>query len=205
VTINDEAKGVPRSLLLNLLKQIPDKTLQEQANERAIDLAKQLNGDQKSVFFQRIASIAAPRTGQLSDINFARKVSPLVHPEKGLLRIYPLNDQLGIIENYYVALRDIFPEEFRKNNSLFFRTIGFGGFFNSFDEVFTRVLSEHGTFRVPDIKKVVGLIADYEIADWEEFGTGNKAEQLASQDFLAALRKAVKATSRKEASGKIAL
>jgi DGQHR domain-containing protein len=26
VTINDEAKGVPRSLLLNLLKQIPDKT-----------------------------------------------------------------------------------------------------------------------------------------------------------------------------------
>jgi hypothetical protein len=103
------------------------------------------------------------------------------------------------------ALRDIFPEEFRKNNSLLFRTIGFGATFNAFDEIFTRVLSEHGSFKVQDIKKLVGLISDYEIADWEEFGTGNKAEQLAAQDFLTSLRKAIKATSKKETSGKIAL
>jgi DGQHR domain-containing protein len=206
VTINDEAKGVPRSLLFNLLKQIPDKTLQEQATERAVDLARQLNNDQQSVFFQRIASIVAPRTGQISDVNFARKVSPLVHPEKGLLRIYPLNDQLRIVENYYTALRDTFPEEFRKSNSLFFRTIGFGAAFNAFDEVFTQVLSEHGTFRVSDIKKLIGLISDYEVAEWEEFGTGNKPEQLAALNFLTALRKAVKATSKKnETTGKIAL
>ena len=82
VTINDEAKGVPKSLLLNLLKHIPDKTLQEQASERAIDLAKQLNGDLHSVFFQRISSIGSPRTAQISDVNFARKIAPLVHPEK---------------------------------------------------------------------------------------------------------------------------
>jgi hypothetical protein len=110
-----------------------------------------------------------------------------------------------VIDNYYTALRDTFPEEFRKSNSLFFRTIGFGAMFNAFDEVFTRVLSEHGTFRVQDIKKLVGLISDYEIAEWEEYGTGNKAEQLAAQGFLAALRKAVRATSKKESSGKIAL
>jgi hypothetical protein len=67
------------------------------------------------------------------------------------------------------------------------------------------VLSEHGTFRVQDIKKLIGLTSDYEIADWEQIGTGNKAEQLAAQDFLTALRKAVKATSKKEAAGKIAL
>jgi DGQHR domain-containing protein len=64
VTINEEAKGVPKSLLLNLLKQIPDKSLQEQANERSIDLARQLNADPKSVFFQRIASLSAPKSGQ---------------------------------------------------------------------------------------------------------------------------------------------
>jgi DGQHR domain-containing protein len=205
VTINDEAKGVPRSLLLNLLKQIPDKTLQEQANERAVDIAKQLNGDTHSVFFQRIASISAPRAGQISDVNFSRKVSPLVHPEKGLLRIYGLNDQLGIIENYYDALRDTFPAQFRKSNSIFFRTIGFGALLNAFDEIFTRVLSEHGTFRVLDIKKVINVISDYEIEEWEEYGTGNKAEQTASQDFLATLRKALKAISKKEIPGIISL
>jgi DGQHR domain-containing protein len=205
VTINDEAKGVPRSLLLNLLKQIPDKTLQEQANERSIDLAKQLNGDPKSVFFQRIASLSAPKTGQISDVNFTRKVSVLVHPEKGLLRIYPLIVQLGIIENYYVAVRDTFPEEFRKNNSVFFRTIGFGALMNAFDEIFTRVLSEYGTFKVADIKKTIGLISDYEVEQWEEAGTGNKAEQFAAQNFLAALRKALKSTTKKVVSGSISL
>ncbi|MGA7453785.1 MAG: hypothetical protein WBW73_21810 [Rhodoplanes sp.] len=76
---------------------------------------------------------------------------------------------------------------------------------NAFDEIFTRVLSEHGTFRVADIKKVVSLISDYEIAEWEEYGTGNKAEQLAAQDFLTALRKALKAISKRDVSGKITL
>jgi DGQHR domain-containing protein len=205
VTINDEAKGVPRSLLLNLLKQIPDKTLQEQANERSIDLAKQLNNDPKSVFFQRIASLTGPKTGQISDVNFTRKVSVLVHPEKGLLRIYPFIDQLGIIENYYLAIRDTFPEEFRKNNSVFFRTIGFGALMNAFDEIFTRVLSEYGTFKVADIRKKIGLISDYEVEQWEEAGTGNKAEQFAAQNFLAALRKALKSSTKKIVSGSISL
>jgi hypothetical protein len=152
VTINDEAKGVPRSLLLNLLKQIPDKSLQQQANERAVDIAGQLNVDTQSIFFQRIASITAPRIGQISDVNFTRKIAPLVHPEKGILKIFPLPDQIKIIDNYYTALRDIFLEEFRKANSLFFRTIGFGATLNAFDEIFTRVLSEHGSFKVQDIK-----------------------------------------------------
>lgn len=205
VTINDEAKGVPKSLLLNLLKQIPDKSLQEQAHERSIDLARQLNGDQKSVFFQRIAALTAPKTGQISDVNFTRKVAALVHPEKGLLRIYPLIDQLRIIENYYVAIRDTFPEEFRKSNSVFFRTIGFGALMNAFDEIFTRVLSEYGTFKVSDIKKILGLISDYEVEQWEEAGTGNKAEQFAAQNLLATLRKAVKATTKKAVSGSISL
>jgi hypothetical protein len=135
----------------------------------------------------------------------SRRLSVLVHPEKGLLRIYPLIDQLGIIENYYLAVRDTFPEEFRKNNSVFFRTIGFGALMNAFDEIFTRVLSEYGTFKVADIKKKIGLISDYEVEQWEEGGTGNKAEQFAAQNFLAALRKALKSSTKKVASGSIAL
>jgi DGQHR domain-containing protein len=205
VTINDEAQGVPRSLLLNLLKQIPDKSIQEQANERAIDLARQLNADRTSVFFQRIVSLSAPRSGQISDVNFSRKISPFVHPEKGLLRIYPLLDQAKIIENYYVAIRDTFPEEFRKSSSVFFRTIGFGAMFNAFDEIFTRVLSEYGTFKVADIRKLIEPISHYEVSTWEDLGTGNKPEQFAAQNFLAALRKAIKAVTKKDAVTNIPL
>lgn len=205
VTINDEAKGVPRSLLLNLLRQIPDKSIQEQANERAIDIARQLNNSEPSVFFQRIASIVSPRSGEISDTNFSRKVAPLVHPEKGLLRAFSLLDQVKIIDNYYTALRDIFPLEFRKANSVFFRTIGFGAAFNAFDEVFTRVLSQHAGFKVVDIKKLLRLISDYEVDKWDQFGTGNQAEQTAGRDFVKSLRKAVKATSKKMSKAKIPL
>jgi hypothetical protein len=132
-------------------------------------------------------------------------VAPLVHPEKGLLRIYGLVEQLKIFENYYTAIRDIFPEEFRKSNSVFFRTIGFGAMLNAFDEVFTRVLSEFGTFRIQDIKKVLGLVSDYEVSKWEELGTGNKAEQVAAQNLLTALRRAIKAVAKRQEIGKIAL
>jgi hypothetical protein len=99
----------------------------------------------------------------------------------------------------------VFPEEFRKNNSVFFRTIGFGAMFNAFDEIFTRVLSEYGTFKIQDIKKTIGLISDYEVANWEELGTGNKAEQFAAQNFLTSLRKAIKAVSKKETEGNLPL
>lgn len=205
VTINDEAKGVPRSLLLNLLNQIPDKTLQQQANERAIDLAKALNSSKSSVFFQRIAALESPKTGQISDTNFVRKLAPLVHPEKGLLRIYPLLAQTGILENYYTAIRDIFPEEFRKSKSVFFRTIGFGALMNAFEEIFTRVLSEHGTFAVSDIKKVIKGLSDYDPSGWEELGTGNKAEQLAAANLLTKLRKSLKATKAASSDSNIRL
>jgi DGQHR domain-containing protein len=107
VTINDEAKGVPRSLLLNLLKQIPDKTLQEQANERSIDLAKQLNSDPKSVFFQRIASLSAPKTGQISDVNFI------------LLSRVPESGKIHIVQNGLIRAKELVLAEWQR--TLFLR------------------------------------------------------------------------------------
>jgi hypothetical protein len=52
---------------------------------------------------------------------------------------------------------------------------------------------------------VLNVVSDYEVEQWQQAGTGNKAEQFAAQNFLAALRKALKATTKKVASGSISL
>jgi hypothetical protein len=43
---------------------------------------------------------------------------------------------------------------------------------NAFDEIFTRVLSEYGTFKVADIKKKISLISDYEVEQWGSLDSG---------------------------------
>jgi hypothetical protein len=81
--------------------------LQEQANERPIDLAKQLNSDPKSVFFQRIASLSAPKTGQISDVNFI------------LLSRVPESGKIHIVQNGLIRAKELVLAEWQR--TLFLR------------------------------------------------------------------------------------
>src|SRR5262249_41187038 len=52
ITINREARGVPSSLYLDLLKSLPkEKTAGERVKERTTDLARLLNTDEESPFY----------------------------------------------------------------------------------------------------------------------------------------------------------
>jgi DGQHR domain-containing protein len=87
VTINREQKGVPASLYLELLKQLPgNRNEAEAAKERAVDLANLLKVDEESPFFNRIVSITAPRKGEISLTNFVRKVAPMLKIENSVAR-----------------------------------------------------------------------------------------------------------------------
>ena len=108
VTINREAKGVPTSLYYYLLKRLPaNKTESEIAKEITADIATSLTKESDSPFFQKI-TVAPPRTGQISLTNFVRKVAPLIMDKKGAFHTFSLNEQIGIIDNYYRALRNVF-------------------------------------------------------------------------------------------------
>lgn len=187
VTINKEAKGVPTSLYYDLLKRLPpDKTEAELAKERAVDLADLLKKDQASPFYRRIV-ISSPKSGELSLTNFVRKVAPLITDKKGFFHTFSLNDQIGIFDNYYRALRTVFPEYFQPGRFLFFKTVGFGAAINVLSTVFGITLREHSGFRVQDVVKVLKKVEDFDFSQWETMGTGVQAEGQAADDFRQSL------------------
>jgi DGQHR domain-containing protein len=125
ITINREAKNVPTSLYLDLLRHLPSKNAADVTKERAADLATELRRTETSPFYGRIAVLAAPKRGQISLVNFVRKIS-LHIAKNGVLNSFTEPDQLRIISNYYTGLRNVFPQEFDSDDSVFFKTLGFG-------------------------------------------------------------------------------
>jgi DGQHR domain-containing protein len=184
ITINDEARGVPRSILLDLNRRLSfAKSEKEIADDRASDIGNALRRDPDSILFNRITVVESPKTGQLSLGNFVRKVAPLVHPSRGILRTRSLVEQTEIIDNYFSAFRDVFPAEWRKVDNVFLLTIGFGALMNTFEEVYIRTRDLYGGFRVSDVVKLIKPIVGFDFSAWNQYGTGNKAEQNAGKDL----------------------
>lgn len=195
VVVNREAKGVPTSLYIDLLKSLPDeKTEAERAKERANDINTALRRDPDSIFYNRIV-FGAPKKGQMSLTNFVRKIAPFVSV-KGKFNLYSLDEQRGIIHNYFKALENIFPAEFSENKMSFFNTLNFGAIINVLPTVFDLAQKHYLGFRVEDAGKVLKTIDDFEFADWAQYGTGSSAEILAGADFTSRL------LSRMEDKGK---
>lgn len=184
VTINREQKGVPTSLVYDLLSHLPSrKKPLDVANERAAEIANELRHDKESALFGRIVVTQSPGKGQISITNFVRKVAPLVHPERGTLRVYTLPEMAQIISNYFGALKATYPDQWGKADNIFFLTVGFGAMMNMFEEIFQIALSTESGFSISDIKKTIKGISNFDFSQWKSYGSGNKAEMEAAQDF----------------------
>jgi DGQHR domain-containing protein len=186
VVVNREAKGVPTALVYDLLKKLPGKkTSADVAIERAAEIANSLRLDESSVFYNRVVVTSSPQSGrQVSITNFVRKVGPHVHPDRGILKVYTLVEQTKIIENYFEALKETYPDQWRKKDNMFFRTIGFGAMMNMFEEIFQLTIStRQAKFRVVDVSAVLSSLRHFDFDQWASYGSGSKAELEAAQDF----------------------
>lgn len=187
ITINREGKNVPTSLYLDLLKMLPNKKPSDMAKERAADIAAQLRKDENSPFFDRIVITISPKIGQLSLTNFVRKISSIVVPDKGILSYYNQREQVAVVSNYYAGLRQVFPKEFDRKESIFFKTVGFGALWNAFPTFFNLALKVHKGFEVKDVIAVFKQIENFDFSGWQQYGTGNQAEINAGEDLKAEL------------------
>jgi DGQHR domain-containing protein len=183
ININQLAKGVPSSLYLDLLRNLPNKTPQEQAKERAADLGGELKKDEDSPFYAKIVITTSPKKGEISLTNFVRKVTPLIQPGKGILNAFTEAEQRGIIANYFTALKNIFPKEFNRIDSIFFQTLGFGALMNALPTFFSICLRVHAGFAVEDATKVFKKIDYFDFSTWHSKGTGSAAEIEAGNDL----------------------
>lgn len=186
IRINREAKSVPASLYIDLLKHLPDKSDADLAKERAADIADTLRRDEDSPFYGKIAMIGNPKAGEISLVNFARKIAPLVQRHKGKLQIYSITSQVGIIKNYYKALAHVFPNIYtpKEGASIFFKTVGFGALMTALPTAFDLCMRDHKGFRVEDLVKTLKKVDDFAFDDWNEIGTGSDAEKNAGDDLI---------------------
>ncbi len=141
ITINREARGVPTSLYLDLLGSLKNKKPQDEARERASDIAVQLRRDENSAIYDRIVVVRPPKAGELSLTNFVRKVAPLIIRDRGFLSNYFEIKQRRIIDNYFKGMRNVYDDEFRRSDPIFFRTIGFGAMLNILPLFFSTCLT----------------------------------------------------------------
>jgi DGQHR domain-containing protein len=191
ITINREARSVPASLYIDLLKELPRiKTEKELTDERIADIARQLDSDELSPFYQRIIFTRSARAGELSLNNFARILRPHVALQSGTLGIYTQIEQLGAIDNYYKGLMATFPRLTKREPPILFRTIGFGAVWRAFPYVFQLANAKYKSFSVASIGKIFGEIRDFDFDSWTQLGTGTAAENQAGLDLIAALQEA---------------
>jgi hypothetical protein len=183
IVINREAKGVPTSLYYDLLKHLPPKKSENDlAKERAADIANILRKDEETQFFNRIV-ISSPKKGEVSLTNFVRKISPLVQKNKGKFSVYFLNEQVGILNNYFKALNNVFPNEFKLDRMTFFKTLGFGAIINFLPTVFDITMKHHKGFQVSDVINILKKIDYFDFNAWDQYGSGNAVEIQAGDDM----------------------
>ena len=187
ITINREARGVPTSLYLDLLGSLRNKRPQDEARERASDIGLQLRRDENSAFYERIVVTRPPRTGELSLTNFVRKITPLIIRDRGILATYFEIEQARIVDNYYKGMRNVYSDEFRRLDPIFFRTIGFGSMMNALPIFFSTCLAQYKGFSVEDTTNAFKQIGELPFDNWREMGSGNAAELQAAADVKAAI------------------
>lgn len=184
VTINREQKGVPTSLYFELLKSLPGtKTEAQISQQRAVEIAEALRTDPASPFFGKIVTTTTPVRGQLSLTNFVRKVTPLVR-STGLLMSLNVESRPKAIANLYKALAQVFPRDYA-DDSIFFKTLGFGAMMNTFSAFFVATVASEKGFTVADAAAMLKQIEDFNFDRWKTMGTGDKAERDAGAQLLA--------------------
>lgn len=187
VTINTESKGVPTSLIYDLLMYLPaNKTPAEVAQEKTTEIAHILRKDETSPFYAKISVVTSPKKGEISLTNFVRKVSPYFIKDKGKFNKYSFDEQRKIVDNYFKAIIHVWPE-LTDPSSVLFQTIGFGAMMNVLDTVFDYTYKIHGGFTIPDIVKTLKHVEDFQFNDWKRHGTGTQAENQAANDFRVTL------------------
>jgi DGQHR domain-containing protein len=187
VTINREAKNVPTSLYLDLLRLLPNRKPADAARERAVDLATQLRKDEDSPFVNRIVVTTSPQSGQISLTNFVRKIAAHVTPDRGILSGFTEREQYAVVSNYYKGLRQVFHKEFDKRDSIFFKTVGFGALWNVFPTFFSLTLKHEQGFEVKDVVSIWKKIENFDFSGLRQYGSGNQAEITAGEDLKATL------------------
>ena len=170
-TINSTQKGVPTSLLYDLLGLTKDGDFEE---NRGHELAVKLNEEPESPLHNGIDMLGSG-PNRISQARIVNSLKPLI-TETGLLRGFSIEDQFGILKNYCSAITARVGEEtFRSPEHIFLTALGFAALVDLLPKVFSDTLARHKNFKVDSIYQTVEGIENYDFSRKLHKGLGGDA------------------------------
>jgi DGQHR domain-containing protein len=195
--INSKQKGVPTSLLYDLLDLTKDGTYVQQ---RGHELASRLNDDSESPWYRQI-DLTGSGDGLITQTRVVTAVENLIS-ERGALYQYSEEEQYGILRNYFTSIKTVFPSDWGSKNSVLTKALGFSAWLIVLPQVLNVCLQRFQNFTVKSVIAVLTPIKSYNFSTEHHKGwAGHPGEnRLAS-----ALAEALKSSEPKDAAKKSAL
>jgi len=165
ITINDTQTSLPKSLYKDLFILIDDKEFTKDMldNEsidvdvKAVEMARELTENKDYSLYKMIDMTGEKQIGHISLMEFVRNIIPYINYDNGKFKEFTFMEQVKIVDNYFTAIKESFPEEWNKDKKPLFKTTIFGGLLKSLDDVWDIVILDSGNFKTENIKKVFEL------------------------------------------------
>lgn len=157
--INSKQKGVPTSLLYDLLDLTKDGTFLQQ---RGHDLAVHLNEDPESPWLDKI-DMTGSGGGLITQTRVVSALVPLIS-ERGALFQYSEEEQYGVLRNYFTAVRTLLPADWGNKEAVLTKAIGFSALLALLPQVLTLSLQRSHNFIVDSVIQVLRPIQDYDFS-----------------------------------------
>jgi DGQHR domain-containing protein len=154
--INSKQKGVPTSLLYDLLDLTKDGTYVQQ---RGHELATRLNDDPESPWYGQIDLIGSG-DGLITQTRVVTAVESLIS-DRGALFQYSEEEQYGILKNYFTAIKTLFPADWGNKHSVLTKALGFSAWLILLPQVLTICLQRFQNFTVKSIVAALTPINAY--------------------------------------------
>ncbi len=116
--INSTQMGVSPSLIYDLIDLTKDA---EYLDERAHEIVKSLNEDDDSPWKGQIKMLGVGK-GIISQAAFISELRRLL--QHAIMKDYPVGEQIKILKDYFLVLRDLFPNAWASRKYVLCKTLG---------------------------------------------------------------------------------
>lgn len=178
ITINTKQKGIPASVIYDLLPVVKDAEFKK---KRAHSLVSQFNDDPDSPWYNNIKMLGVGK-GLVSQSTFANNLEKLIDPNGGVLASYNEQFQFKILLNYFNAFNSIFNNEWGNRKFVLTKTVGIAAMCGIFPKVHELC---NKNFKTENIIIILNNIRDFDFSS-EVLGksTNNVAIQNVINDLL---------------------
>ena len=126
-------------------------------------------------------------TGLIGHGVLIKKVKPLLKEQRGVLHLYTIDEEYGILKNYFVAAKSVFPNYWE----YFIKEKGFNFLMSLFPTLFQLCLSNYNDFRIGSISEILSCIKENHSLDNSSLTDGNAG---CAKEILSVINKCFKET-----------